>query len=375
MNLKLFKIFTILLCISLSSCNHQEAKNQASFSVDVKTKTIVPTTIPALFSFVGFTQSSHKVEIRARVEGYIERVDYKEGSFVNAGDILYQLDSKPFEAAVENAKGALSKQQAILWNAKKTVERLKPLFEQKAASRKDLDSAIADELTATAEVQSATARLMQAELDLGYTTIKTPISGHIADTNYNEGALITPGSNSLLTTVSVVDPIWVYFSISENERLKFKREEANHQLVFPEQKELEIELVLADGSTFPYKGIVNFASPTIDQKTGTMSIRAVLPNPGNVLMPGQFVHINVLGATRPNAIIIPQRALLEGKNGMFVYVVINGKAEIRDVQVGDWYLDDWIIQSGLIEGDVVITDGINKLRPGTPVNILKDSVQ
>lgn len=343
--------------------------------VDVKVETIKPSTIPALYSFAGTIQSSHQVEIRARVEGYLEKVVYKEGGFVNAGDTLYLLDKKPFEAALEDAKGALSKQQAILWNAKRTKERLEPLFKEKAASRKDLDTSIAEELTAQAEVQSAKAKLMQAELDLSYTTIKSPISGLASDTNYKEGALITPGANGLMTTVSVVDPIWVYFSISENDILKSKSEELKQQLVFPKTGELDIEVVLADGSIYPHKGKVNFASPTIDQKTGTMSIRAVLPNPGNILVPGQFVRVNVIGATRPKAIVIPQRAVLEGKNGMFVYVVINNKAEIRNVEVGDWYQNNWIIHSGLIEGDVVITDGVNKVRPGVPVNILNEEMK
>jgi membrane fusion protein (multidrug efflux system) len=319
---------------------------------------------------MGFTQSSHEVEIRARVEGYLEKVAYKEGSFVNEGEVLYYLDHKPFEAALENAKGALSKQQAILWNAKKTKERLEPLYKEKAASRKDLDAAISEELSATAEVQSAKAKLMQAELDLGYTTIKSPISGLAADTNYKEGALITPGQNALLTTVSVVDPIYVFFSISENERLKFRKQEVNNEIMIPKD-DLEIELILADNTIYPFKGKVNFSSPTIDQKTGTMSIRAALPNQGNVLMPGQFVRINVIGVKRPNAIMVPQRAVLEGKNGMFVYVVIDNKTEIRQVEVGDWYEKNWIILSGLVAGDVIIIDGVNKVRPGSPVHIIE----
>ncbi len=368
------RISYILAVTSLSlgfSCNTENTAVKQERAVAVKVETIAPATIPAIFSFVGFTQSSHEVEIRARVEGYLEEVSYKEGSFVKAGEVLYVLDKKPFEAALENAKGVLAKNQAILWNAKKTVERLKPLYAQNAASRKDLDSAIADKLTARAEVQSAKAKLMQAELDLSYTTIKSPISGLAADTTYKQGALITPGTNALLTTVSVVDPIWVFFSISENERLKYKDEEIKGKLILPKE-DLEIEIALADGTTYPYRGKVNFASPTINQKTGTMSIRAALPNPGNVLMPGQFVRINAIGAIRPDAIIVPQRAVLEGKNGMFVYVVINNKAEIREVQVGDWYQKNWIITDGLILGDVVIVDGINKVQSNTPVQIITE---
>lgn len=360
----------IISLVAFNSCGNDAQNVKQSSAVLVTTETIIPKTIPAIFSFVGFTQSSHEVEIRARVEGYLEKVSYKEGSFVKSGQVLYQLDKKPFEASLENARGYLSKQKAILWNAQKTLERLKPLFEENAASRKDLDSATADELTAKAEVQSAKAKLMQAELDLSYTTIKSPISGLIADTNYKQGALITPGTGGLLTTVAVVDPIWVYFSISENERLKFKKEQDNQKIIIPKHGELEVEIVLADGSIYPYKGNINFASPTIDQKTGTMSVRASIPNPDNVLMPGQFVKIHVLGVTRPNAILVPQKAVLEGKSGSFVYVMIDEKAEIRNVELGEWYEDQWIINSGLIKGDVVVIDGVNKIQASTPLKIL-----
>lgn len=371
---KSFSKFVFFLFFAvLYSCTSKEI-GKKEVSVDVITETVVSKTIPAVFSFVGVAKSSHEVEIRARVEGYLESVDYKEGAFVKEGDLLYTLDKRPFEAAVQNAKGELAKQKAVLWNAKKSLERLEPLFKQNAASKKDLDSATADDLTAKAELQSAKAKLLQAELNLSYTTIKSPISGLSADTNYKEGALITPGANALLTTISVVDPIWVYFSVSENERLKLKKEEDEHRLIFPED-DPQIELVLADGSIFPQKGKVNFASPSIDQKTGTMSVRASLPNPGNVLMPGQFVRINVLGALRQNAIVIPQKALLEGKNGMFVYVVADGKTAISNVEVGDWYENGWIIKSGLKDGDVVIIEGVNKIAPGMPLNILKNETK
>lgn len=362
----------IFCLIFLPSCTSQENGNNTTPSVKVVTQTIEPKTIPAKYSFVGFTHSSHEVEIRARVEGYLEKVVFTEGSFVKAGETLYELDKKPFEAALEKAKGSLAKQEAILWNATEVKKRLEPLFEQNAASKKDLDTAISDELKAQAEVQSAKAELMEAELNLGYTTIKTPISGLSADTNYYEGALITPSSSELLTTISVIDPIYVYFSISENERLKFKKEESNNQIIFPKDKRLQIELVLADDSTYPYKGEVNFSSPTIDQQTGTLSIRASLPNNEETLIPGQFVRIHVIGVLRPNAIVVSQTAVLEGKNGMFVYVVVNKKAEVRNIEVGDFDGNNWIVKSGLIAGDVVITEGVNKVKPGSLVTIMEN---
>lgn len=361
----------LLSGVLLTSCG-QEKQNFALPAVEVTTLTIEPQTIPAVFEYVGFVESSHPVEIRARVEGYLNQITYIEGDYVKEGDLLFEIDPLPFEAALDIAKGELKKQEAILWEAKRTVERLKPLFEKKAASQRDLDSAIAQELSAEAAVESAQAQVRSAELNLSYTAIHSPISGLSTLTNYREGSLIIPGSGALLTTISILDPIWVKFNVTSNEILRYNSEVKLNQLKSPENNNFEAELVLSDNSVFPYHGKVDFTSPTIDTATGTMIARASIPNPEGLgseqLKPGQFVRIRVYGATRPNAILVPQKAVQHGQNGLYVLVVdSSGKAKLRLVDGGDWFKEDWIIKKGLSAGENVIIDGVNKVVDGQQV--------
>lgn len=334
--------------------------------------TVEPKTIPVVFDYIGFVESSHPVEIRARVEGYLDKIAYEEGKLVHTGDLLFQLDPKQYEAKVEQAKGELAKQQAIVENAKLTVNRLKPLYEQKAASKKDLDNATANLLASEASLQSAKAQLLDAEINLGYTTILSPITGLADRSKLREGALINPGSNSLLTTVSVVDPIWVYFTVSDTDILRAQRETVDNSIILPEDtNDFDVELILSDGHAFPLKGKVNFNAPTFDQSTGTMLVRATFPNPNAVLTPGQFVRVKISGAKRPEAIFVPQRALMQKKNGMFVYLInAENKVVAQDVSLGPWYNDYQVITNGLKAGDKIIVDGINKVRPGAQVQVI-----
>lgn len=366
-----FKFSLLFFCIAAGSCQQEAPKQAPQAKVVVKTEVIKPKTIPAIFDYVGFAQSSHAVEIRSRVEGYLDNIDYTEGEFVKKGDMLFELDKQPFEAALENAKGVLAQQEAILWNAKKTLERLEPLYEQKATSRRDLDDAIAQKLLAEASIQSAKAKVKEAELNLGYATIVSPVNGLAEESKYRQGALITPGVNSLLTTVSVIDPIWINFSVSESDLLKSEEAVKKKLLDLPEDLNFDVEAILSNGTSYPMMGKVSFSSPTIDQQTGTMSVRAVLPNPKGVIKPGQFMRTRILGAVYPNAILVPQHAVLHNATGMFVYVLgKDARVEPRFVTVGEWYGNDWIIVEGLHEGDEVITEGVNKVYPGSFVQVI-----
>lgn len=372
---KVKRSFTIILYIAcaliLTSC--QEEKKIPPQPVKVTTVKMEAETIPVVFEFVGFTKSSHPVDIYARVQGYLDKIGYIEGGMVEKGDLLFQLDPRPFIAAVDRAKGLLSKEDANLWNARVTRERLEPLYAQHAASRRDLDNAIAAQLAAEASVQSAKANLIEAELNLSYTTMLSPISGLTGRAKYREGTLITPGENAELTTVSVLDPIWVDFNVPSNDTLKNREELRKGLLLYPKNMDFTMQIVLADGSIFPYPGKANFASPTLDERTGTMLVRAFFSNPYKTLKPGEFAKIRALGAVRPNSLFVPQTAVLESKSGTIVYVVDeNNKAEMRPVQAGDWYQKSWVIQSGLKVGDRVIVDGVNKVQPGTSVIITKE---
>lgn len=339
--------------------------------VEVTVEMIDPKTIPATFEYIGVVESSHEVEIRARVTGYLDTIGYVEGSFVHKDDLLFQLDPRPFQAALAKAQAQLAKEQSVLWQAERSVKRFTPLYEQKAASQRDLDNAIASEMSAQAQVLSAQAEVADAEINLSYTTMKSPVDGLTSQANYRVGSLISP-SQDKLATVSVIDPIWVNFSISELDVLHSQDDVRLGRLIFPPNDEFDVELILADQSVFPEKGIVGFASPSYSQETGTMMIRSVLPNPNKILRPGQFVRVRIHGAKRPHAIAVPQQAVQQGQNGTYVFVVDQeNKAEMRQIEPGPWDGDNWVVYGGLKAGDKVIVGGVNKLVPGSAVKIIQ----
>lgn len=361
----------LLTASLLSSCGRGEKAPLPPQPVEVNDYVVKPETIPAVFNFIGFAESIHPVEIRARVEGYLDKIAYNEGEIVHEGDLLFQLDPKQYEALVEQARGEVAKQEAILENAKLTVNRLTPLYEKKAASKKDLDNATANQLAAAASLLSAKAQLLNAEINLGYTTILSPITGLSDRAKLREGALINPASNSLLTTVSVIDPIWVYFTVSDNDILRITKQSEEKSISLPNEKEYTVEIILSDGSIFPHKGKVDFSAPTYDQSTGTLLARAVFANPDAVIRPGQFARVKVFGAERPNVLVVPRRALMQKSHGMFVYLIdSNNKVVAQDVTTGDWYGDYQLVTNGLKAGDRIIVDGINKVRAGTIVKVV-----
>lgn len=364
--------YLLLALIFLAGCHSKETTPPPPPPVDVTNYTVAAQTLPAVFDFIGFASSIHPVEIRARVEGYLDKIAYEDGQMVNEGDLLFQLDPKQFEAEVAHASADVAKQEAILENAKLTVNRLTPLYEKKAASKKDLDNAISNQLSASASLLAAKAQLLNAEINLGYTTILSPITGLTDRARFREGALINPATNSLLTTVSVIDPIWVYFTISDNDILKAEKQSSENMIFLPKESEYDVEIILSDGSVFPYKGKVNFSSPTYDQSTGTLMARAVFPNPKAVIRPGQFVRVKVYGAQRPNALVVPRRALMQKSTGMYVFLISkDNKVISQDVTTGEWYKDYQIITNGLKPGDSIVVDGINKIRPGMTVHVIQ----
>ncbi len=340
----------------------------------VTTFVVQSQTIPAIFEFVGVAKSSHPVEIRARVEGYLWSINYVEGSPVKKDQLLFQLDPRTYEASVQEAIGELARQEAILWRSKRSLERIQPLFAKNAVSQRDLDDATASVLSAEASVITAKANLIQAELNLSYTRVTSPIDGLSARAVYKEGSLITPNVNGLLTEVSIIDPIWVLFSVSDNQILQGQGEKDKKQLELPSQQEYSVQLKLGDGTIFPHLGKVNFSSPTLDPDTGALVVRATFQNPDRLILPGQFVKAYVSGAVYPNAIFVPQKAVFQGQNGMSVFVLDkNNKASMRNVEVGEWYEDYWIIKKGLVPGDVVVVDGTNKVTEGAIVQISSTS--
>jgi membrane fusion protein (multidrug efflux system) len=328
---------------------------------------IAPRDVPVSFEYVAQTQSSHLVNIQARVSGFLERRMYSEGDMVKEGQVLFQMDAKPFQVQLDQAKAALSKQEAALETARLNLARTKPLAQQNALSQKDLDDATGQFESAAAATEQAKAQVETARLNLSYTTITSPVAGVSSSARQTDGTYIN-AQNSLLTTVAVLQPIWVNFSVSENEMYRFRGERARGLIRGPKYKDYEVEIVLVDGSVYPFIGRMTFAEPSYNALTGTFLVRAAVNNPNGILRPNQYVRARLKGAIRPQAILVPQRAVQQGSRGNFVWVVGPGdKVEQRPVTVGDWLGDDWFIFEGLHRGERVVVDGGLTLRPGSVV--------
>jgi membrane fusion protein (multidrug efflux system) len=357
------------IALLAGGCAKQEAP-PAPGPLQVTALTVAPRDTPVQFEFVAQTQSSREVEIRARVDGFLDKRLYTEGDMVHAGQPLFQMDRKPFEAALVSAEGQLEQQKARLEVASANLARVRPLAAKNAVSKKELDDAVGNEKQSRAAVLAAEGQVRQAALNLGYTRINSPLHGLSSFAKKQEGSYLTAGDQGLLTTVSQVDPIWVNFSISENELLSYRDQIAKGRLKFPASRDFEVEVVLADGTVFPQRGHINFAEPSFSPETGTFLVRTELPNPKGTLRPGQFVRARVFGSSRPGAIRVPQRAVQQGSKGHYVWVIDNdGKARQRVVEVGDWYGDDWFISEGLRTGERVVVDGAGRVTPTVPLKI------
>jgi len=336
--------------------------------IEVSVMKIIAQDTPIDFEYVGQTLSPNEVELRARVAGFLDKQLYNDGEFVTAGKIMFQMDPKPFEAELLTAKGELAQQQARLEVAKATLARVIPLAEQNAVSQQTLDTVTGDEKEAQAAVISAMGQVRVAELNLSYTTSVSPISGLSRNAKPNEGAYLIVGS--VLTSVSGIDPMNVNFSVSENELFSYRDNVAKGLLVGPKDSKFQVQLTLADGSIFPNMGYISFANPSFSKETGTFLVRAVFKNPDGQLRPGQFVRAKVSGASRKNAIIVPQTAVLQGAKSHFVWVINkDNQAEQRMVEVGDWIGNDWLINGGLKAGERVVIEGAIRVKAKKPLKI------
>ncbi|MEX3690898.1 efflux RND transporter periplasmic adaptor subunit [Paraburkholderia sp. BR14263] len=323
--------------------------------------------VPVVFEYVGQTESSQQVEIRARVNGFLEKRVYTEGSLVHAGDVMFVMDRKPFEAALDAAQAELAQQKARLVTAQANLNRVRPLAAKNALSQKDLDDSVGQEQAAAAAVEGARANVISATLNLGYTKIVAPVTGLSSFAKKQDGSYID-ASNSLLTYVAKLDPMWINFSLSENEMLDLRTQTQNGTLKLPPVGKLEAVIVLADGSIYPERGHIAFTDASLSSETGTYLIRAAMPNPTGSLRPGQFVRIKLLGALRTSAVAVPQAAVQQGPRGAYVWTVDkDGKAQQRVVETGEWNGNDWVIKSGLHPGDHVVIDNTLRLMPGAPV--------
>jgi membrane fusion protein (multidrug efflux system) len=361
-----------LAALLAAGCSKEAPKPPARPAPEVTIVRVETRDIPLAPSFVAQTESSRQVNIVARVSGFLESIAYQEGELVKEGQLLFQLDPKPFQAQLEAARGELQSQQARFTTAQANLGRVKPLAEQDALSRADLDRAQGDFDSAKAAVFAAGAKVKEAELNLGYATIRSPVTGLASRSLQRQGAFVNSMAESAnLTYVAAIDPMWVTFSVSQNLAAKLRDEIAKKLVIEPKNRDYAVEIVLPDGTRYPHPGRINFADPSFSQETGSFMVRAVLPNPKKELRPGMFVTAYVRGALRPGAIVVPQLAVQQGSNGHLVYVVKpDGTAEVRPVVVGDYHGEkEIVVLDGLHAGDQVVVEGVLKVVPGQPVRI------
>jgi membrane fusion protein (multidrug efflux system) len=369
-------VLVVLAACLLAACG-KEAPPPPRPAPQVSVVTIEPTTIPYTVTFVAQTESSRQVNIVARVSGFLDRIAYQEGDLIKQGQLMFVLDPKPFQAQLNAAKGELEAQQARYTTAQATYGRVKPLADQDALPLSDLDRAKGELDAAKAAVFSAQAKVEEAQLNLGYATITSPVTGVASRSLQRQGAFVNSLADSAnLTYVAALDPIWVNFNISQNQMARLTDMSEKGQVIVPTDQNFIVEIVLPGGKVYPYRGKIGFADPSFSQDTGSFLVRAVLPNPKLDLRPGMFVTAYLKGATRPNAIVVPQLAVQQGSNGHLVYVVnATNVAEIRPVVVGDYQGEkDIVILTGLAKGDRVVVDGVLKVVPGQPVTVAPSDV-
>lgn len=363
---------SLLILLLIPACGKKEEEQAPNMKVAVLE--VVQKDVPLYMELVGQTIGSLDIAIRARVDGTLEGMHFTEGKSVEKGDLLYTIDSRPFEAKVVNAKSKLAEEKTKLAKAENDLKRVKPLAAINAVSKRDLDAAIAQEGAAQASVEAAKAALEFAEIELSYTKIEAPVSGLIGISEAKVGDYVGKEPNPIvLNMISQIDPIHVRATISEREYLQFARrvveQRENKKLEVEEKgKRKPLELILADGSTHDHIGYSHAVDSQVDPSTGTLRIEAAFPNPQQILRPGQYAKIRVVYDTLKGALLVPQRAVQELQGLFRVYVVgKDNKVELREVTPGEKVESLWVIDKGLEPGDRVVVKGLQRVQPGTKV--------
>lgn len=365
-NIRIAVVFSCILA-ALSGCKQEAGSAPVQPTAQVEVITVTTQTVPDEPEFIGQAEASRPVEIRSQVTGLLKAVLYPEGRDVKKGDRLYQIDPVPFQAVVASAKAKIAQAEAKLVQAKQDLERVKPLLAEQAVSQKDVDDAVAQELSAKAALQGAKADLIKAQFDLDNTLITAPISGLIERSRYYEGRLVS-AQTDLLTVVHQVDPMFVVVNVPESFILKRRRDIESKKIHHPGVYQLRGRLTMMDDTAYSHEGMLDLLEPGLRSETGSRQTRITFPNPDRTLLPGQFVKVRFTGDTKTDAVLIPQRAVLQGLQGPFVYVVgPDEKVQIRDVVASTWKGDQWMIDGGLNAGDRVVVNGLMMIGPGAPV--------
>ena len=362
-----WRLLGALALACLAACKQDAGSAPSPQVPQVEVITATTTTVPDEPEFIGQAEASRPVEIRSQVTGLIKAVLYQEGRDVKKGDRLYQIDPVPFQAAAASAKARIAQAEAKVVQARQDLARVKPLLAEQAVSQKDVDDAVAEDLSSKAALQGAKADLMKAQFDLDNTLITAPIDGLIERTRYYEGRLVS-AQTDLLTMVHRVDPMYVVVSIPETFILRRRRDIEEKRITHPGVYQLRGEMMLLDGTTYPHEGVLDLMEPGLRTETGARVVRITIPNPKRELLPGQFVKVKFKGDTKPNVVLIPQRAVLQGPQGPFVYVVgPDEHVQMRPVQASTWQGDQWLIDGGIQAGDRVVVNGLMKIGPGALV--------
>lgn len=363
-----FRIIIIFCSVSifLAGCKKEEKPSPLPPVVEVMA--VIQKDVPIQHEWVGTTDGMVNATIRAQVTGYLIRQNYKEGDMVKKGQVLFEIDPRPFQAALDQAKGALARQEAQYENARANLARVRPLAEQNALSKKDLDDSVGAEQSALAGVTAARAAVEKARLDLGFTKITSLIDGMAGLAKAQVGDLIGPAQAGELTTVSTINPIKVYYTINEQAYIDFMKQFSSEADGLEHARKLKLELILADGSLYPYKGTVYAFDREVNVRTGTLRVAGLFPNPANLLRPGQFVNVRVLAGIKKGALLVPQRAVTELQGSYQVAVLgTDNRIDIRTVKAGDVVGPLWIINEGLKPGERIVVEGVQKVRQGIAV--------
>ncbi|SEC40777.1 efflux RND transporter periplasmic adaptor subunit [Pseudomonas anguilliseptica] len=339
---------------------------------EVVVETVKAEALPLELEYSARTAGFREVQVRAQVSGILQERTYLEGSQVKKGQVMFRIDPRTYQASLSRAKGALAQQQVRYRQTERDLKRIRELQKKGFASESELDNAISNFEQSKANIQAAEAEVQSKQIDLDYTTVKAPISGITSKETVSEGSLMVAGdpNASLLSNITQLDPIYVNFAAPDSDVESVRSGLQNGSLVLPEDGKMGVQITLGDGSVYPLEGKVDFTDSLIDRGTGTVSARAVVPNPEQALLPGQFVRVQVKGLSIPNAMTLPERAIAQGPGGTFVYVVDeDGVARMRQVTTGHTAKGRWVIVSGISAGERVIVEGLPKVRPDSPVKV------
>jgi len=361
------KNLLIISAALLAACTEggaqQKSDKAGPAAVPVSMLEVAPREVPVALDAVGRAEGSREVQVRARVAGILERQMYNEGDPVKAGAPLFRIEREPFEIELQQARGVLAQEESRAALAQQELERLKGLADRRAISQREADQAASSAQQSVAAIQIARARVRQAELNLSYTKIDAPIGGITGRAMQSIGSLVSPASDSaVLTSITRADPLWIRFSLSEAEFARLRANESNR---------IVVKVEMADGTPYAQDGRLNFSGSTVDAATGTVQMRAEVPNAKLQLLPGQYLRVRVVAGTT-QAIVVPQTAVAQNQAGRYVWVAdAEGKAAQRAIRAGDWLGSDWVVLEGLKPGDRVILDNLARLRPGVPVQARK----